>query len=44
VNYKQLAGDKAALVMQLSSFEKDSLEIQQKVRRGIEASENSDQA
>ena len=37
VNYKTLVEQKNTLMQQLSHFEKDSFEIQARVRRGIEA-------
>ena len=42
VNYKQLVAEKNALMQQLSLFEKDSFEIQAKVKRGIELSNQSE--
>lgn len=44
MNFKSLADQKQSLVHQLSLFEKDSLEIQSKVRRGIEAQQDADSA
>ena len=44
VNYKQLVAEKNTLLQQLSLFEKDSFEIQAKVKRGIELSNQSEQA
>ena len=41
-NYKQLVAEKNALMQQLSQFEKDSFEIQTKVRRGIDLSKESE--
>ena len=43
VNYKQLVAEKNTLLQQLSLFEKDSFEIQAKVKRGIELSNQSEQ-
>ena len=41
-NSKQLVAEKNALMHQLSQFEKDSFEIQAKVRRGIDLSKESE--
>ena len=41
-NYKQLVAEKNALMQQLAQFEKDSFEIQAKVRRGINLTKESE--
>lgn len=41
-NYKQLVAEKNVLMQQLAQFEKDSFEIQAKVRRGIDLSKESE--
>ena len=37
VNYQKLVQEKNALMQQLTLFEKDSFEIQARVKRGLEA-------
>ena len=41
-NYKQLVAEKNMLMQQLAQFEKDSFEIQAKVKRGIDLSKESE--
>lgn len=41
---KTLAAEKAQMTHQLTLFEKDSLEIQSKVKRGVEAQQESSEA
>ena len=43
-NYKRLASEKQALVQQLTQFEKDSFEIQTKVKRGLELASDSEKS